>query len=78
VETRTGTSASGGANQTATLVEWDGCAAGVRVAHWRLTDVGHGWPGYRRLGFREDSSGPSTTLVVAADEIWRFFAPLSR
>lgn len=78
VETRAGTAASGGTNQTATLLAWEGCTQSGQVSHWRLTGVGHAWPGNRRGEFREELTGPSTTLVVAADEIWRFFAPLSR
>jgi polyhydroxybutyrate depolymerase len=77
-ETRTGTAATGGATQTATLVVWDGCATGGRVAHWKLTGVGHTWPGNRRGELREELIGPPTTLVSAAEEVWKFFAPLSR
>jgi polyhydroxybutyrate depolymerase len=77
-ETRKGTAATGGAAQTATLLMWDGCMPGAQVAHWKLTGVGHGWPGNRRAELREELIGPPTTLVVAADEIWRFFAPISR
>jgi poly(3-hydroxybutyrate) depolymerase len=78
VETRKGTAASGGTNQTATLLVWDGCAKGGNVAHWKLTGVGHGWPGFTRAAAREELSGPSTTIVQAAGEIWKFFAPISR
>lgn len=78
VESRAGTAASGGTAQTATLLLWDGCAQGGRVAHWKLTGVGHGWPGNRRTELREGLVGPSTTLVAAAEEAWKFFAPLVR
>lgn len=78
VETRTGTAPSGGTDQTATLLTWEGCPPGGQVSHWKLTGVGHAWPDHRRAGFREELTGPSTTLVVAADEVWKFFAPFSR
>ena len=78
VDTRTGTAPSEGTKQTATLLAWDGCTQGGQVAHWKLTGVGHGWPGNRRAELREELIGPSTTLVGAAEEIWKFFAPLSR
>jgi polyhydroxybutyrate depolymerase len=74
-DTRTGR--SGSTKQTATLLEWEGCAAGARVAHWKLTGVGHGWPG-SAPGRREEISGPATTLVNAAEEIWRFVSRISR
>jgi polyhydroxybutyrate depolymerase len=77
-ETRKGTAATGGTSQTATLLMWEGCAQGGQVAHWKLTGVGHSWPGNRRGEFREELIGPPTTLVAAAAEIWKFFAPLSR
>jgi polyhydroxybutyrate depolymerase len=78
VETRNGTAATGGASQTATLLTWDGCSEGGQVAHWRLTGVGHGWPGNRRAEVREELIGPPTTLLVSAEEIWKFVAPFSR
>jgi polyhydroxybutyrate depolymerase len=77
-ETRKGTAATGGAAQTATLLLWDGCTQGAQVAHWRLTGVGHGWPGNRRAELREEVIGPPTTLLSAAEEIWKFFALVSR
>ena len=76
--TRTGTAVTGGTGQTATLLVWDGCVKGGAVAHWKLTGVGHGWPGTRRREMREEVIGPGTTLISAATEIWKFFAPISR
>ncbi len=67
---------SGRMEQTAALIEWEGCAEGVRVAHWKLTGVGHGWPGSDPG--RERIIGPPTTLVNAAEEIWRFVSQVSR
>ena len=66
------------AKQTATLLEWEGCRPGGRVAHWKLTGVGHGWPGNRSAELGEAVIGPPTTLVSAGEEIWKFFKPLSR
>jgi polyhydroxybutyrate depolymerase len=73
VETREGKAPSGGGRQTATLLAWDGCAQGARVAHWKLTGVGHGWPGNQRAELREQLIGPPTTLISSAEEIWKFF-----
>jgi polyhydroxybutyrate depolymerase len=78
VETRKGTAPSGGASQTATLLAWDGCVQGGVVEHWKLTGVGHGWPGNARAELREGLIGPPTTLVVAAEEIWKFFSKTQR
>src|SRR5687768_14377387 len=69
VENRAGR--SGVTAQTATLLELDGCAAGARVAHWKLTGVGHLWPGAPSRG-RDEISGAPTTVINAAEEIWRF------
>ena len=68
---------SGRTEQTATLLEWEECAEGARVAHWKLTGVGHGWPG-SSPGRREEIIGPPTALVNAAEEIWRFVSKVSR
>ena len=72
VEARKGR--SGSTAQTATLLEWEGC--GARVAHWKLTGVGHGWPGTSPRG-RDEIIDPPTTLVNAAEEIWRFASAVS-
>lgn len=69
VDTRTGR--SGRTQQTATLLEWEGCAARARVAHWKLTGAGHGWPGTAPRS-REEIIGPPTRLINAAEELWRF------
>ena len=75
LDTRTGR--SGSTKQTATLLEWEGCAAGAQVAHWKLTGVGHGWPG-SAPGRREEIIGTPTTLVNAAEEIWRFVSRVAK
>jgi polyhydroxybutyrate depolymerase len=76
-ERRNGTAATGGADQSATLLAWEGCPPGGQVSHWRLTGVGHGWPGTRLGARREEIAGPSTRLIIAADEIWAFFSSVA-
>jgi polyhydroxybutyrate depolymerase len=71
-ESRRGGAGTPYAGQIATLLSWSGCAAGARVAHWKLTGVGHGWPGNTDIGLREAIIGPATTLLNAAEEVWRF------
>lgn len=76
-DTRRGAPGSPDAGQTATLLVHSPCASGAEVAHWKLTGVGHGWPGAGRTG-RESLSGPATTIIDAAEEIWRFVSKYSR
>lgn len=64
--------------QTATLLVWDACTRGTTVAHWKLTGVGHGWPGTTHTPVREELIGPPTTLISAAEEVWKFFAQVRR
>jgi len=77
-ETRTGRAGTENAGQTATLLVWEGCTRGGSVSHWRLTGVGHGWPGTLAAASREEIIGAPTTLVDAAEEAWRFFAGVRR
>lgn len=77
-ETRTGKAGTGNADQTATLLVWKGCPAGGEVAHWKLTGVGHGWPGDQGATKRERIIGPQTTLVLAAEEVWKFVSKVKR
>ncbi|MEA3245117.1 MAG: PHB depolymerase family esterase [Gemmatimonadota bacterium] len=77
VESRTGTAAEG-AKQTATRIAWDGCAPAAPVEHWKLTGVGHGWPGNARPELRESLIGPSTTVISAAEEVWKFVSRVRR
>jgi polyhydroxybutyrate depolymerase len=72
-ETRVGAPRTENEGQTATLLVWEGCSSGRPVRHWRLTGVGHGWPGRADSGLREGIIGPPTTLIDAAEEAWRFF-----
>lgn len=78
VETRSGKAGTPNAGQTATLIAWKGCAPGGEVAHWKLTGVGHGWPGDGTAGRRERIIGSSTTLVIAAEEVWKFVSKVKR
>jgi polyhydroxybutyrate depolymerase len=77
-DTRTGAPRTINEGQTATLLVWDRCTSGRPVAHWQLTGVGHAWPGNEVAEVREDVIGPPTTLIRAAEEAWRFFAPVRR
>mgnify|MGYP001815561043 CR=1 FL=1 len=54
---------------------WPGCTAPLE--HWRLHGPGHGWPGHRQNRAREQIVGPSTLILSAADEAWRFFAAVA-
>ena len=78
VETRTGKAGTENAGQTATLLVWKGCPAGGEVAQWKLTGVGHGWPGDVGAAKRERLIGPQTTLVSAAEEVWKFVSKVKR
>jgi len=61
---------SGG--HTARLLVYGNCRDGAEVALWKLTGAGHGWPGAApRL---ESLLGPSTQVIDANTEIWRFFS----
>jgi polyhydroxybutyrate depolymerase len=77
-ETVTRKGSQGATAQSATLLAWEGCARGAAVAHWRLAGVGHGWPGTTQTPVREEMIGPPTTVISAAEEIWKFFAQVSR
>jgi polyhydroxybutyrate depolymerase len=77
-ETATRTARNGTTTQTATLIVWDGCSKGSTVAHWKLTGVGHGWPGTTQTPVREELIGPPTTIISAAEEVWKFFAQGTR
>jgi polyhydroxybutyrate depolymerase len=77
-ETATRSGRQGSTTQTATLIVWDGCTGGATVAHWRLTGVGHGWPGTTQTPLREELIGSPTTIISAAEEAWKFFAQVTR
>lgn len=63
---------------TATLVRWRSCRSGVEVAHWKLTGAGHAWPGDAPPPGSEAISGPQTTIIRAAEEVWSFVSRFSR
>jgi polyhydroxybutyrate depolymerase len=44
--------------------DWSSCAGGVEVRHFRLSGVGHTWP-----GSRDSRSAP----IAASRTVWRFF-----
>jgi polyhydroxybutyrate depolymerase len=44
--------------------DWTACAAGTEVLHFRLSGVGHTWP-----GSRDSRSAP----IAAGRTVWRFF-----
>jgi poly(3-hydroxybutyrate) depolymerase len=69
----------GGADAPAQRAErlvWS-CRPGTPVEHWRLHGVGHGWPGDTESG-RESIIGPSTTAILAAEEVWAFVRQFSK
>jgi polyhydroxybutyrate depolymerase len=78
VQSRTGAAGSLNMGQTAALLAYRGCPDSAPVEHWRMTGVGHGWPGRADGGWIEALIGPPTTLVDAADEAWRFFRRFTR
>lgn len=77
-ESRTGQAGTINAGQTASLITWRRCAPGGTVAHWKLTGVGHGWPGDVQAATRERIIGPPTTLISAAEEVWKFVSKVKR
>jgi len=71
------TAAVGATTHTAELLVYEPCESDAAVAHWRLTGAGHGWPGHRSL-LPERLMGPDTTVIDAAEEIWKFVARFRR
>lgn len=78
VEIRRGAAGTREANQTATHLVWRGCADGAEVAHWKLTGSGHAWPGDAEPPGGERLTGPQTTIVRAAEEVWAFVSRFHR
>ena len=76
-ETRRGRPGTIDAGHTATRLEYTPCRTGADVVHWKLTGAGHGWPG-GPSPVREQLSGPRTTIVDAAAEIWAFVSKYRR
>jgi len=73
-EVRTGGENAPG--QRAERLVWS-CRPGTPVEHWRLHGVGHGWPGDTESG-REDTIGPRTSVILAAEEVWAFVRQFSK
>ena len=59
--------------QSATRMVFSGCAGGADVVLWKLTGAGHVWPG-GEPGYLEQILGPSTDIIDANTEMWRFFS----
>jgi polyhydroxybutyrate depolymerase len=76
-ETRRGKPGAPDASHTATRLNFAPCSSGADVVLWKLTGAGHGWPG-GPSPVPERLSGPRTTIVNAAEEIWAFVSKHSR
>jgi polyhydroxybutyrate depolymerase len=63
---------SAAARQSATRLLWSPCRRGTEIVHWRLTGVGHVWPGSKRI-YVQGVFGPPTDVIDANLEIWQFF-----
>jgi polyhydroxybutyrate depolymerase len=55
---------------TATHLRFAPCKSGAEVELWKLTGANHRWPGARGRPRRH----PSSNVIDAAEEIWRFFS----
>lgn len=62
--------------QTATRLVYTPCMTAAEVQLWRLTGVGHVWPGANTQIQR--LQGPDTDLIGAAEEMWKFLARFAR
>ena len=62
---------------TAELHVWSDCPNGYEVRLWKLTGVGHGWPG-GRAQLPELVVGPGTVVIDAGEEAWAFFRRFER
>jgi polyhydroxybutyrate depolymerase len=71
-ETRESRTGGEGTPHTATHLVFPDCADGGDVEHWRLTGAGHVWPG-GVPGYLASLLGPSTDVIDANREMWRFF-----
>jgi polyhydroxybutyrate depolymerase len=61
--------------QTATRLTYAPCRTGAEVVLWRLTGVGHVWPGGQQhlSHWVQNVLGPATTVIDANELMWRFF-----
>jgi poly(3-hydroxybutyrate) depolymerase len=76
-EVRRGRTGSPDATHTATRLVYAPCSTGADVVHWKLTVAGHSWPG-GNAPLREQLSGPRTSVINAAEEIWAFVSRFTR
>jgi polyhydroxybutyrate depolymerase len=76
IERRASPAMAGRPAQTATRIAHRPCASSAEVQLWRLTGVGHGWPGADTEV--QSPQGPPTNLIDAAEEAWRFLERYSR
>lgn len=53
------------------------CTGRAIVELWKLTGVGHGWPGSKAV-LRDGRGGEDSDVIDAATEIWRFVSRFSR
>jgi polyhydroxybutyrate depolymerase len=60
------------AAHTAERLVYSGCRGGVEVALWKLAGAGHVWPGGTQ-DYLTRWLGPSTLVIDANEEMWRFF-----
>jgi polyhydroxybutyrate depolymerase len=63
-------------NHTATRYVYSNCRDGAEVSLWKLTGAGHVWPGGRQ-NYLERLLGPSTDIIDANTEMWKFFSRFS-
>ena len=65
-----------GSGQSASRYVYSHCRDGAEVDLWKLTGVGHVWPGGKQK-FMECILGPSTEIIDANQEMWNFFKHFS-
>lgn len=63
------------AGHTARLLVYGHCRDGAEVALWKLTGAGHGWPGAKTA--HKKLLEPTTNVIDANTEIWRFVSRFS-
>jgi polyhydroxybutyrate depolymerase len=78
VETRICADGTLGEGHRAERLRWGNCDSGAPVEHWRLEGPGHGWPGDEAGPIQQAFIGPPTDVIIAAEEVWRFFREHAR
>ncbi len=76
--TLVGAADSPDSGQTATRLVWGPCREGTEIVHWKLTGVGHAWPGGEQGRLEGKFVGRPTHILDANTEMWRFFSRFSR